>query len=437
MAIAFFDSGIGGLSVLQEALHLMPNEKYIYYADSENAPYGTKSSEEIEQLVFKAVDFLATYPLKALVLACNTATMVVVKKLRAKYDFPIIGMEPAVKPAIENSPDKMSLVCATELTLKAAKLNELIHTLDAEDRIQKLSLQKLVTFAEKYDFDSPKVKAYLKKQFKNIAWDDFDSIVLGCTHFLFFIPIIQKMIPDHIHLLDGNLGTVRHLSNNISKTRSNKKKSIQYFISGKTTASDYFESYLNILKKQTMRPLNLQPFPKLETPRLLLRKMKLKDSKALLPILQDTQNRKYLDVSPVQNVKEVRAYIQLRNGGVNRNEWIFWIISLRKTEEVIGSICLWNFSKKENKADVGYELSSKFQGKGFMNEALQEVIQYGFNTLNLHHIVGETHIDNWASVKLLERNHFVKKTTIQVDHSSGEYAYQLGIYSLSNKNIHS
>lgn len=432
MVIAFFDSGIGGLSVLQEALHLMPNEEYVYYADSKNAPYGTKSSVEIEKLVFDAVEFLATYQLKALVLACNTATMVVVKKLRAKYDFPIIGMEPAVKPAIENSPDKKSLICATQLTLKAAKLNELIHTLEAEDRVQKLSLQKLVTFAEQYDFDSPKVKTYLKTQFKNIQWDEFDSIVLGCTHFLFFTTLIREMIPDHIHLLDGNLGTVRHLQNNIQTTRSKQKHAIKYFISGKSTEANYFERYLTLLKKQNMQPLNLKPFPKLITPRLILRKMKLKDGQALLPILQDTENRRFLDVAPINNNEDVRAYIKKRNDGVNRDEWIFWIIISRETKQVIGTICLWNFSAEENKADIGYELSTSFQGRGFMTEAVEKVVQYGFEILKLQSIVGETHSEHLASTRLLERNNFIKKETIDVKHSSGEYSYKMGVYVLQS-----
>ena len=121
MKIAFFDSGVGGLSVLQTAIQVLPPQQYIYFADSVNAPYGTKSKKEIKKLMFEAVDFLQTKNINALVVACNTATSAAIKDLRKQYDFPIIGMEPAVKPAIEKSKKKKIVLFATELTLKEKK----------------------------------------------------------------------------------------------------------------------------------------------------------------------------------------------------------------------------------------------------------------------------------------------------------------------------
>ena len=116
MNIGFFDSGIGGLSVLREALAVLPNENYLYYADTDNTPYGTKTRNEVK-LAFKAVEFLTSRRIKALVIACNAATSASVEDLRKKYDFPIIGMEPAVKPAVTKSLNggKRVLVCLPPL----------------------------------------------------------------------------------------------------------------------------------------------------------------------------------------------------------------------------------------------------------------------------------------------------------------------------------
>ncbi|MGB1243021.1 MAG: glutamate racemase, partial [Chitinophagales bacterium] len=126
MNIAFFDSGVGGISVLKEALTLLPNENYLYFADSKNAPYGVKSSEHIRSLMLDATDFLAQQNIKALVVACNTGTSVAIKDLRKKYSFPIIGMEPAIKPALLNDLSKKVLVFATERTLLEDKFHSLV-----------------------------------------------------------------------------------------------------------------------------------------------------------------------------------------------------------------------------------------------------------------------------------------------------------------------
>ncbi|MBT8233736.1 MAG: glutamate racemase [Saprospiraceae bacterium] len=250
MNVAFFDSGIGGLTVLDAAMQLLPNESYIYFADTENVPYGTKSNEEIKKLVFRAVDFLTHFDLKALVLACNTATAVVVNDLRTMYDFPIIGMEPAIKPATSLS-DKKVLVCATERTLKEEKLDSLIENLNVENQIEKCSLQKLVTFAEQFDFKNPEVEIYLKQKFKNINWEDFDAIVLGCTHFLYFKPQLQKMLPSHISILDGNSGTIARLQKLITPNKSKSQTETRYFQSEKELSPLYFDNFLRFINEIT------------------------------------------------------------------------------------------------------------------------------------------------------------------------------------------
>lgn len=212
MSIGFFDSGIGGLSVLREALVLMPDENYIYFADSDNAPYGTKTKEEVRNLTFKAVEFLVERNIKALVVACNTATSAAVRELRGKYGFPIVGMEPAVKPAVEKTANagKRVLVLATPLTLKEEKFQSLVSRFDAGHIVDMLPAPKLVEFAEKFTFKGPDVDAYIEE----ILPEDihhYGTVVLGCTHFPLFRETLSRILPSGIDIIDGNRGTINHL----------------------------------------------------------------------------------------------------------------------------------------------------------------------------------------------------------------------------------
>jgi glutamate racemase len=247
--LAFFDSGLGGLTVLHEALKQMPHEQYIYFADSDHAPYGTQSTANIKSLVFDAADFLFQQDLKALVLACNTATSVVIKDLRKKYSIPIIGMEPAVKPAIELASNKKTLLCATEKTLIENKLKLLIKNLNAVDKVERLSLQGLVSFAEKFDFKSLAARNYLSHSFSKINWVEFDSIILGCTHFIYFKQLIRQLIPAEIQILDGNEGTVKHLQNTITLNTNKQTFPIEFFSSKKSMPHAHFEPCFALLNQ--------------------------------------------------------------------------------------------------------------------------------------------------------------------------------------------
>ncbi len=246
--IVFFDSGIGGLTVLYEAMNLMPNEDYIYFSDGNNIPYGTKSTEEIRLLVNKAISFLSELDPKVLVLACNTATSVVVNELRNKYHFPILGMEPAIKPAAKVSDTKRILLTATLMTLKEEKLENLIIGLGVGNRVEKLSLQELVLFAEKKEFDSMQVADYLKVQLSNFEWEQFSSLVLGCTHFIFYKHIIRSLIPASVQILDGNSGTVRHLKDSIVDSNFSKNNRRSFYVSGRKCNFELLKPYFEFLE---------------------------------------------------------------------------------------------------------------------------------------------------------------------------------------------
>jgi glutamate racemase len=213
MRIGFFDSGLGGLTVLNEAKRLLPHEPFVYFADTRHVPYGTKSKEEVKRYVFEAVEMLESYDLKALVVACNTATSIAIEDLRAVYDFPIIGMEPAVKPAVESIKPlhKRVLVTATPLTLRESKFQQLVAKIDEDHLVDSLPLPELVEFCERLEFDEQVIVPYLKDRLSGYDLDQYGAVVLGCTHFPFFRDHFRHILPDHIAVMDGSLGTVNRL----------------------------------------------------------------------------------------------------------------------------------------------------------------------------------------------------------------------------------
>jgi glutamate racemase len=246
--IGFFDSGMGGLTVLHEALRVLPHEDFIYFADSKNAPYGNKPKELVKKLTFEAIDFMVkSHQLKALVVACNTATSVAIDDLRQKYTFPIVGIEPAVKPALGLAENKKVLVFATEMTLKEAKFKNLVAKFDTKDQVDYVPLQDLVGIAERFEFDEKIILPYLQKQLAHLQLSNYGAMVLGCTHFPFFKPYFRKLIPENVQLVDGSEGTVKQLKRLLSNELNIEGGSVKYYISGKSADSEEFEKYLEIL----------------------------------------------------------------------------------------------------------------------------------------------------------------------------------------------
>lgn len=212
MNIGIFDSGIGGLTLLHQAMVLMPREKFIFYADTDHVPYGTRTREQVISYVDAVIRFLADHECKAVVIACNTATAVAVEQMRLKYpSLPIIGIEPAVKPAVAESAGKRVLVVATPLTVHERRLQQLVERVDDEHLVDLLELPGLVEFAERGEFVSENVTAYLTERFSGYVLDRYSELVLGCTHFNYFKDTIRTLIPGGIHMIDGSLGTVRQL----------------------------------------------------------------------------------------------------------------------------------------------------------------------------------------------------------------------------------
>lgn len=235
MKIGIFDSGIGGLTVLHQALRTLPNEEYLYYADVDHVPYGEKTKDEILRYVDGAVGFMVSKGVKAAVLACNTATSVAIGTLRKKYDIPILGIEPAVKPAVEGCEGKRIMVIATPVTVREEKLKNLIVRVDGEHMVDLLPLPRLVAFAEKGEFRSPELWDYLKTRFSEYDLSDYSFLVLGCTHFNFFKDTFRRIFPKCVRIIDGSAGTVNHLKEVLKENGllEHNPFSVEYYLSGR------------------------------------------------------------------------------------------------------------------------------------------------------------------------------------------------------------
>ena len=235
--VGIFDSGIGGLSVLHHARHLLPGENFVYYADTDHVPYGPKQIDEIRTYILKAADFLVRLPVKALVLACNTATSSSVKELRERYSIPILGMEPAVKPAVEKSAGRRVLVLATQLTLKEEKFKDLVARVDNENIVDKMALPDLVQLAEKFQFDENVILPLLQDTFAGIDPGQYGTVVLGCTHFPFYRKTLARLFPPPAVIIDGTEGTVKHLKKSLEEKKllnaSGRTVPVRYFNSGR------------------------------------------------------------------------------------------------------------------------------------------------------------------------------------------------------------
>ncbi|BDR53332.1 glutamate racemase [Bombiscardovia nodaiensis] len=212
--IGIFDSGLGGLSVTAAAHQLMPAENLLFFGDSANAPYGTKAPEQVRDRSFAIADHLVEQGAKAIVIACNTATSVCVGDLRERYPIPVVGMEPALKLACDRGqgqPQRV-IVAATPLTLQEHKFARLMARFQTDHTIWKQPCPQLVEIVEAGQLDDQTiVQAALDRYFGSYDLANVDSIVLGCTHFIFYRDYLRAFCPPNVAIVDGNEGTARHL----------------------------------------------------------------------------------------------------------------------------------------------------------------------------------------------------------------------------------
>ena len=220
LPIGVFDSGVGGISVLKHIRDLMPHENLIYVADSRHAPYGNQTPEFIQERSFWLAEFLLRQGVKALVVACNTATAAAVAGLRERYpDLTIIGMEPAVKPAVAATKTGVVGVLATSGTLKSAQFAALLEHFGQGVEVVTQACVGLVECVEKGALTSSSTKALLKQYVQPLLDAKADTIVLGCTHYPFVRTLIEELVGKDVVLIDTGAAVAKHLKNRLQENQ--------------------------------------------------------------------------------------------------------------------------------------------------------------------------------------------------------------------------
>ncbi len=213
LPIGVFDSGVGGISVLRRLVQRLPGEDFLFFGDSANAPYGTRTPDDVLRLSEAIVDRFLQVPVKAVVIACNTATSAAASTLRAAHpDLPTLGIEPAVKPALEyvRAHGGDVVVMATPLTLREKKFADLLDRLGAGVRVHRLPAPRLVELVEAGKADDPATERYLRGLLAPYM-PDLGALVLGCTHYPFALPLFRRIVGPGVPIFDGADGVARQL----------------------------------------------------------------------------------------------------------------------------------------------------------------------------------------------------------------------------------
>lgn len=233
LPVAVFDSGVGGISVLREMVRLMPEENFYFFGDSINAPYGTKTVERIRQLTVDNLARMAQKGIKGIVVACNTATSAAISRLREIYtEIPVVGIEPALKPAAMEKEGAKVLVMATPMTVQGAKFRDLVSRYEDQATIIPVGCPGLMEFVEEGKLEGEELENYLKRLLYPYLSGGVDAVVLGCTHYPFVKEAIANVLGHGPHIMDGSEGTARELRRRLAQMdllTDRKEKGTVYF----------------------------------------------------------------------------------------------------------------------------------------------------------------------------------------------------------------
>ncbi|AFI87513.1 glutamate racemase [Aggregatibacter actinomycetemcomitans] len=259
--ILFFDSGVGGLSVYREVKQLLPNHHYLYCFDNAYFPYSEKPEEKIIERTLKICQRIdQMYPLDLIVIACNTASTVVLPSLREHFSIPIVGTVPAIKPAAEQSMTKHIGLLATKGTVKRKYLSDLIDKYAADCRVEKIGSTKLVELAERklhgYPIDLNEIKSEVLTW---VTMSDLDCVVLGCTHFPLIKSEIQQCLPQVIYFIDSGAAVAKRVESLLSdvKVRSKNQTNNQVFCTKMISPEDGLPNLIQSLGFETLRLLDV------------------------------------------------------------------------------------------------------------------------------------------------------------------------------------
>jgi len=258
-AIGVFDSGVGGLSVLHHIRQSLPNERLIYVADSAHVPYGDKTPEYITQRSLALTRFLISQGAEAIVIACNTATAAAAATLRSQFSIPIIGMEPAVKPAVGATQSGVVGVLATIGTLESARFAALLEKYAGNVEIVTQGCPGLVEQVEQGELDSSKTRELIKRYTEPLLNRGADTLILGCTHYPFLAPVIREIVGEKITLVDTGEAVARELKRRIDTElvarTAPPTASTHFFTSGDAASA---RSIMSLLWNES---LAVQPLP--------------------------------------------------------------------------------------------------------------------------------------------------------------------------------
>lgn len=237
--IGVFDSGLGGTSVLREALRELPKENYIYFGDNANAPYGDKSEEEINRLTAEAADWLMARGIKALLLACNTATGVAIRETRERLSIPVVSVEPAIKPACALPGEGKVFMCATLATTRLSRYRSLQARMPDPSRVINIPCSGLVDRIEKGVLDPEGFDDLFDRYFAPYQDMEVAAIVLGCTHYVFIRDAFKRYAARHFAgdpvIMDGGAATACQLRRVLTANdllNENGNGSVEFHTSG-------------------------------------------------------------------------------------------------------------------------------------------------------------------------------------------------------------
>jgi glutamate racemase len=251
--IGLFDSGIGGTSIWKEIHSLLPHEDSIYLADSKNAPYGQRPKQEIIELSFKNTDYLLEHGAKIIVVACNTATTNAIKELRAKYNIPFIGIEPAIKPAAIHTKTGAIGILATKGTLSSELFTQAVSGFKNIKVVEQVGYN-LVSLIENGKINSAEIKELLQEYLQPMIEANIDHLVLGCSHYPYLIPQIQEILPKQVKIIDSGEAVARQTkkvlqANGLLNSSLNKSHQTFYTNSNPEVLSTILQDKYTVVKE--------------------------------------------------------------------------------------------------------------------------------------------------------------------------------------------
>lgn len=255
MAIGFFDSGAGGLSILKHALDVNPDYDYIYFGDSANCPWGNKSFDFILNRSRKITEFLISKGSQLVVVACNSATVNAISYLRKEYSIPFVGVEPGVKPAASNSAKKKIAVLLTKAASKGNRFFDLVDKFAEGVEVLTFPAPGLVEFVEEGKLDGSDVEETLRNVLQPVIDSGVDQLVLGCTHYPFLLSAIERILPESINVIDTGLAVAKRLKTDLDlKHISKGTGQITLFTSG--NPDDFSKLAGKLLGIQSLKAYN-------------------------------------------------------------------------------------------------------------------------------------------------------------------------------------